>query len=631
VLCALLGGTSAPVQGNGNLARQRQLFLEAEQAQKYKHDEDYQQFKYELTGYPLLMYLEYKEARDDLSKKIEISTRQFLRNNPDTRLAYKLRNDWLSKLIEQERWQEFLVVSANVILSNELRCHRVNALLATNKRQQAFSEIRSLWLTSDSLPECDNAFDIWHTSGQLTSDLVWQRIALAMEQNQSNLVRNIKKYLIEDDQQWVELWLKIYWNPDIIINANEFLSAHTWRETILIDGLARLAKKSPRAAPSAWNTLKSRYVFTAEQKSIARHSVASAYLSFATDDVIEKITNIDGIVDANLQQRRILLALSQGRWVDVQTRIDALPQEEKSSLQWQYWKARSLEKLGRNTEANTLFAQVALDRTYYAFLAAERSGRDYYLVNRPLHVSSTLLNEMSQNKTVLCAKELRALGRMADARTEWRWLIKELDVPHLQAAARLAADWNWHDQAIFTLAKTGFWDDLNLRFPLEHKNLIQRYATENNIPVAWAFAILRQESTFASDAMSKSGALGLMQLMPATAKQVAGNLGKSFSSNMTVLQPEFNIALGTNYLSTVANKFDRHLVLATAAYNAGPGRVTKWLPHKATEADVWVENIPFQETKIYVQRVMAYMVLYEKRLGLKPSSILQRMKIIPGK
>jgi len=630
LLCALLSSTSGPVQGDGNLTRQRQLFLEAEQALKNKNNEYYQQFKYTLSGYPLLMYLEYKEARDDLSKKIETSTRRFLRTNPDTRLASKLRNDWLSKMVEQERWQEFLVASENISLSNELRCQRINALLATNKRQQAFAEIRSLWLTGEPVPKCEEAFDAWHTSGQLTSDLVWKRIELALENDQPNLARSIKKYLIEDDQNWVELWLKIHWNPDVITNIYDFSSPHAWRETMLIYGLVHLARKTPRVAPTAWNTIKNRYPFTEEQKLSARHAVASAYLKFASTDVLERISNIDGTVDAKLQQRRILLALVEGRWADVQTRIDALPAEEKDSPQWQYWKARSLEALGHKNEAQELFTEVAEDRTFYAFLAAERSGQNYYLENKQLQVSSALLNAMEQNKTALCARELRALGRVAEARTEWRWLIKDLDAANLQTAARLAADWNWYDQAIFTLAKSGSWDDLTVRFPLEHKTLIQRYATENNIPPTWAFAIMRQESAFAPDAASKSGALGLMQLMPATAKQVAGNLGKNLSNNNDLLQPEFNISLGTNYLSTVAQKFNGNLVLATAAYNAGPGRVTKWLPNRNMDADVWVENIPFQETKTYVQRVMAYMVLYEKRLGLQPSSILQRMKTIPA-
>lgn len=628
-LSALLTSASGPVQSSGNLTRQRQLFLEAEQALKNKHDQDYQNFKHVLTDYPLVLHLEYKEARDDLSKGIENSIRRFLRINADTRLAHKLRNDWLSKMVEQERWQEFLIASTNVSLSNELNCHRINALLATGNRQQAFTEIRPLWLTGEPLPTCDAAFDTWHISGYLTTDLIWKRIALAMENDQPTLARGLKKYLLEDDQTWIELWLKIHWDPGIITNIEDFSAPHSWREAMLVYGLVKLARKHPQVTPTAWQLIKNRYPFTDTQKITARHAVASAYLRFATVEMLDKISNIDGVVETNLQQRRILLALVKGRFNDVKDRIDVLPETEKNTPQWRYWKARSLEKLGAKNEAQEIFNQVAQDRTYYAFLAAERSGNNYYLKNQPLQVSSALLNSIAQNKTALCAKELKAIGRVADARTEWRWLIKNFDAQHLQAAARLAANWNWYDQAIFTLAKSDYWDDLTLRFPLEHKELIQRYATANNIQPTWAFAIMRQESAFAPDAASPSGALGLMQLMPVTAREVANKIGRRYSSNMDLLQPELNIALGTNYLSTVAQKFGGNLVLATAAYNAGPSRVKKWLPNNAMEADIWVENIPFQETRTYVQRVMAYMVLYENRLGLQPSSILQRMQTIP--
>lgn len=631
ILCALLSGASEIVEGEVDFTRQRQLFPQAEAALKDSHEEEYQQLKQELWGYPLLLYLDYKEARDDLSKGAEVATRQFLRFNADTRLAEKLRNDWLARLAKQERWREFLNIAATYPLSDSLRCQKAQALLATDQRRLGFAAIRSLWLTGDVLPECEIVFAIWEQSGQLTSDLAWKRIALSIENDHPNFARYLKRSLTLDDQDWVERWLKVYWDPGLILNTNDFSTPHPWRETILISGLVQLARKNPKVTPATWENLKNRYSFNEKQKATARHAVASAYLRFADKNFLDQINNIDGIVDTDLQHRRIMLAISQENWADANSRIDALPEEDKKSPQWSYWKARSLQKLGQQETAQTLFAQIAQDRTYYAFLAAERSGQEYYLTNEPLQVPSDLLRSIRQNKTALCAQEFRMLGRMSDARLEWRWLTKNMDKPSLQAAAQLAANWGWHDQAIFTLAKSDYWSDLNIRFPLEYKELIQNYAQTNNIQPVWAFAIMRQESAFAPDAASPSGALGLMQLMPATARQVyTKTLKQPYPGNSVLLRPEINITLGTNYLRTVAQKFNNHLVLATAAYNAGPNRVTKWLPEKDIESDIWVENIPFPETRTYVQRVMTYMVMYEQRLGLKPSSILQRMRIIPA-
>ncbi|KOR28629.1 hypothetical protein TI03_04285, partial [Achromatium sp. WMS1] len=197
-----------------------------------------------------------------------------------------------------------------------------------------------------------------------------------------------------------------------------------------------------------------------------------------------------------------------------------------------------------------------------------------------------------------------------------------------QAAANLANVWHWHDQAIITLARSDFWDDLDLRFPLKHLKLVKQAAQDNTIAPAWIFAIMRQESIFAQDAVSPAGARGLMQLMWPTAQQVAGEIGLPLPDTTALLDPSVNIKLGSHYLNKVLQRFDNNIVLATAAYNAGPNRVNRWLPKRTMEAEIWVENIPFKETRTYVQRVMAYILLYRLRLGLKPGSIVERMSPI---
>jgi soluble lytic murein transglycosylase len=344
---------------------------------------------------------------------------------------------------------------------------------------------------------------------------------------------------------------------------------------------------------------------------------------------LDAVSSIDGVVDVDLQRQRIIVALTRGHWSQVKSRIDVLPLQEREQPQWQYWKGRALQQLRQNNQAKTILAQVSQDRTYYAFLAANHGGYAYYLVNRPLQIEPALLQEIAQRQATRRAQELRNIGRIVDARLEWRWLTKNLDVSGLQAAANLANNWRWHDQAIFTLARSNFWDDLDLRFPLEHLNLVEQFAKNNQLPTAWVLAIIRQESAFAADAASPVGALGLMQLMPATAHQVAQKLGKPPPKNAMALSlPTTNIELGSSYLREMLQRFDNNIILATAAYNAGPTRVNRWLPKKTMNAEIWVEKIPFRETRIYVQRVMTYMIIYEQRLGLKPGAIVQHMRPI---
>ena len=217
-----------------------------------------------------------------------------------------------------------------------------------------------------------------------------------------------------------------------------------------------------------------------------------------------------------------------------------------------------------------------------------------------------------------------------DARREWNFALQQLDKPQMLKAAQLAYDWNWHDRAIITLAQASYWDDLEKRFPLAHRDLVINYARQQQINPAWAFAIIRQESAFTNDARSHAGALGLMQLLPRTARQIAHSLRLRFRRN-DLLDAETNVRLGINYLKKVKDIFKGNKVLATAAYNAGDSRVRTWLPKGGfLPADVWVEIVPLNETRDYLQRVMTYTVIYEERLGLTPVPLLERMLPIPG-
>jgi soluble lytic murein transglycosylase len=217
-------------------------------------------------------------------------------------------------------------------------------------------------------------------------------------------------------------------------------------------------------------------------------------------------------------------------------------------------------------------------------------------------------------------------------RREWRTLTRDLDEAGLMAAAYVADILGWHDQAIFTLARTGYWDDLNLRFPLRYRDLVAEQAWQTGLSEDWIFAVLRQESVFAPDVASSVGALGLMQLMPATARQVAQDLtpARGGPERSEILQPELNITLGSNYLAWMRDRFG-HPALATAAYNAGPQRVARWLPQHCMDADLWIISIPYEETRRYVERVLAYRVIYGARLGQEPVRLSELLPPVPGR
>jgi soluble lytic murein transglycosylase len=219
---------------------------------------------------------------------------------------------------------------------------------------------------------------------------------------------------------------------------------------------------------------------------------------------------------------------------------------------------------------------------------------------------------------------LKALGRERQARREWNLALLGASEDELKSAALLARQWDWPSQSITALAKIRYWNDLELRFPLDYREQIDRQADAHGIDNAWIYAIMRQESAFTPDARSRAGALGLMQLMPQTARQVASTTYQRKIKTDDLLSPQVNIALGSSYLNQVYRQLQENPVLATAAYNAGPHRVIKWLPDNRQETDIWIETVPFHETREYLKRVLAYTLIYTHRLGDTPTQLPEK-------
>ena len=199
----------------------------------------------------------------------------------------------------------------------------------------------------------------------------------------------------------------------------------------------------------------------------------------------------------------------------------------------------------------------------------------------------------------------------------------------MQIAAKLASEWGWYDRAIFTMGAAHAYDDLELRFPITYRDEIEKYATKRNLDAGWIFALMRSESAFMEKVKSPAGALGLMQIMPATGKLTARKIGMKKFRTRDLLIAKKNIAIGTAYMKEMQDKFKGNYILATASYNAGPGRSVKWSPRKGCiEPDIWVEQIPFDETRAYVKRVMFYASIYDWRLNQQVIPLKQRMTSI---
>jgi len=630
----LLLGTLATASENPFDSTRQKLFLAAEKAIDSNNQALYRQLKFSLTDYPLYPYLEYRQLKRSLSTARPAEVETFLEEYADTPLAGLLRKRWLNQLASRKQWREYLRFYDPADKNVSRQCHYLNALLQTGRKEQAFAQVEPLWLHGRSRPKaCDPIFKAWREAGHLTTELVWQRIVLAMNKGQVKLVGYLKKQLPAKDRPWADLWVQLRNEPELALTSKRLKQDHPMRQALLHYAAERKAYSDPLGAIGFWNELQQQYSFTPLDKQLVERRLADRLIREQDPLAWQFLQQIEPCAhDTRLQESRLRAALYRQQWDQVLTWIEQLPEESRQSERWRYWHARALEQTGDRKAANELYASLAGERSFYGFLAADHIGAPYNLKQQPAPVSDELLSRVAESPGVQRARELVALERWADARREWRFLTQRLTREEIMAAAKIAQSWEWHDQAIFTLARSGYWDDLELRFPLEHHRTVHVNASKRDLDISWVYGVIRQESAFNPSVRSHAGAMGLMQLMPATARHVARKLlkHKRAPRRRDLADPDINIELGTTYLSDVLERLEQNPVLATAAYNAGPHRVSRWLPQRQLPADVWIELIPFRETRQYVKRVFTYAVIYDHRRQEEIVRISQRLQPIHG-
>jgi soluble lytic murein transglycosylase len=617
---AVIMGIGGDVSATESLRAQRQAFQIAERSLQVGASLDYAA----LRDYPLYPYLVYRDLSRRLHEFPAAEVRDFLQIWTDTPLADRLRNAWLRQLAGAGRWADYLR-DAVPGRDPDFECWRRQALLNTDQTEAALQDFAALWLTGRSLPNaCDPVIAVWQTQGHLSPELRWQRFALAMNESEIGLARYLRADLPEVDRPLADAWLAVANDPTLILDADRFKVDDPRVPPILADGLNRWRRRDALAAMAALDTLKARNPALAPHLADAERLLALWIASDYHPMALARLTALpEAVVDADVREWRIRVCLKQGDWLATLRWLDQLPPEERDSSRWQYWRGRALDAAGRGEDARQAYQRIAKQRDYYSFLAADRLGVAYTIANAPLAVSPTQLDALLADSPGLQrAKELYILGREWEASAEWQRATQAFDPTALKQAARLADRWEWHHQAIITIARAEHWDDLELRFPLAYREEIVANATADAVDPTWIYAVIRQESAFRADARSPVGALGLMQLMPATAQQIARDL-QDVIATPNLRQPEINIRYGAHYLRRMLERLQGNPVLATAAYNAGPNKVVEWLPvNDPIPADVWAETIPYRETRAYVQRVMEYAIVYQHLLGLKEDSTI---------
>ena len=611
------------------LMQQRADFIAARDALDNKNHKHHQRLAKRLRDYPLYPYLVYWKLNAQLASANASELNAFFQTYPDMVITHRLKTRWLKSLAEQSRWAEYLehyTPGRNTVL----QCYARRALLATGKRDEALRDVEKLWLVGKSQPkECDPVFDVWRGAGKLTPQLAWQRVELAMAAGEVYLARYLERFLDDRHAGRVQIWREIHSHPETITTHPKLRVDSPFNRTVLLHGTRRLSYRSATQAAQAWNHLNPRYAFTQQQQQDMETRIALALARDGDAQAMQWMVNLSEVDNSDLRQWRIITALRQREWEDALYWLDHLYPGERENNRWRYWRARALEKLGEQDQALTLYQTLAQSRTYYGFLAADRAAMDYEFEDRPLEYSDDALASLATLPPLVRAREFYMLGDAINARREWHSATSQMDEETQRKAAKLAQRWGWHDRAIITLGRSGYRDDLELRFPITHRDTVDDHAAQFGVDPAWAFAVIRQESSFTPDARSPKGALGLMQIMPRTGKYIAELLQTPWRNTRQLLDTETNIRFGISYLRRSLNRFDQNTALATAAYNAGDRRVKSWLPSDGRmAADLWVELVPFTETRNYLKNVLAFSVIYDRRLRRKITPLKQRMQEI---
>ena len=614
---------------NQQLGEQRVLYQAALGALRARQYQQFQTWRQRLHGYPLNIYLDYFYYNQRLTQVEETDIREFLDRNRDSYLADKLRHRWLLSLAQRGRWAQFLAYYEPPLQSTALGCKALEARLQTGDLT-ALDDVAGLWNVEHSQPEeCDEVFSSWIAAGRLDSDLAWQRFRKAMAAGNRTLGNYLTRYLAGREAELAQLQVEIGRYPHRIARHARFQEQSPEMQAIILYGIQRYAQQDPVAAFKVWSRYDAQQLFEEQQRRETQQQLAIQLLRRGHQSEMQQlIADIPQISSKALTEAVIVDALKQQAWDRVHDYITRLSPTDQQEERWLYWRARALDNLQTSDpvykSAKEIYTQLAMQRDFYAFLAADKLGRKYHLGDTPTRVDPDTLLSISSNPSVLRARELIANGDTLNANREWFYMSNRLrsEQEHL-AAAKLAHQWGWHNKTIASLATARSWDDLQMRFPLAYNEQLLAAAQEHAVSPLLLYAIARQESAFAEQARSPAGALGLMQLMPATARQTAQRAGIQLQQPQELLTADKNIKLGSFYLTELLTRYDGNRILATAAYNAGPNRVDRWLRNSASQLpiDIWIESIPFRETRRYVQNVLAYSVIYGYRTGTVPSML----------
>lgn len=598
-----------------SLTEEQRTYLQAIEQIKAGQRTALNRNKQRLKNHPLYPYVLFQDYIRNLDRVSEAQLNEFFQTYPHLVATERLQQRWLGHLVSKAQWDDFIHQST-LTQSTPSACHAITAQIKTQQPIN-LDHLKDFWLKQSSADnQCREIEQFLFSLNQVPTWMVWQKIDQAMLNQDTDQARHLMPKLPPQDQKILRSWLDYHRNPEKLNDQLPSLNSDLFNQKILIHTLKRLAHRDPQSAAKLLDTHKKAYQIGELDELEIRRNIGLR-LAYRYDEQaqphLNQVNQTSGTEDSLRWQAQI--ALRQSNWPELLHVIGLMNRETRTTPRWTYWTARALEELQQAQQAHLLYESIAEQRNYYGFLAADKLDRPYAF--RAQQTPTLLTREQLYQRypALELIEQLFAVNWSVSANREWLHLTRTAEPDHLPLLAQIAIDWQRHNIAISTLARGQHWDLLELRFPTPYKEPVMQNAQKNDIDPAWIYSVMRRESAFSPDIRSSAGAIGLMQILPNTARYVGRQIGFSSQQYRNLTDAQSNIELGSAYLKYLLERYNGNLVMATAAYNAGPRRVDQWAAEThLLPADQWIDTIPFRETRRYVKAVLEYTMVFQNLL-----------------
>jgi soluble lytic murein transglycosylase len=584
-----------------------------------------------LKAYPIYDYLVAARLRRDLTWRpnddLDPTIDAFLRAHEGQLVARALRRQWLASLAERRRWDWFLPRSAD-LSDPVLICDRLQGRLATGDTEKLAAEALARWNLVQRPPaECAIAFAWLHAQGLVTPAMQEARARGALSADNLSLAREFIAEVPAERSAPLRQWLQLLESPRPTLAALAAAPEAGVEPEALLAGFTRLSNTDAPSASAVLPSLLSRPDLTPalRERLWRAFALGSAYARLPAAVAAFDRLSADA-ADPQVLEWRVRAAIWAGNYAKALEWLSEMPESLATQPRWRYWRARATAAVKGGDSAAPLFAEIAGARDYYGYLAADRLRQNYNLNDHPTPDETDVQAALAAEPALIRAHALFDCDMADDAAAEWGAVLAGAPKSVKVQAAHLASRWGWYAQTIATLAQADDWDDVGLRYPRPYASVIAGASKLAQVPPDWILAIIRQESLFRKDAVSRADARGLMQMQPATALAVAKRWHFAAPSRDALFDPAVAVPLGAAYVRELLDRYGNQLDLSLAAYNAGPVSVARWLPPtQPVDADVWIENIPYAETRGYVQHIFEHIVAFAAVRNAEPPRLSSLM------